>query len=56
MIEAFQLSSVGPEAERQVVEVVGLKPVPHLDDREGEDRRAAGDDAGIEHARVQHVA
>ena len=46
----------GPEAERQVVEVVGLQPVADLDDREREHRRAARDDAGVEHARVEDVA
>ena len=46
----------GPEAQRHVVEVVRLEPVADLDDREGKDRRAPRDDAGIEHAGVEDVA
>ena len=45
----------GPEAEREVVELVRLQPVAHLDDRDREDRRLAGRDAGVEHARVEDV-
>ena len=44
-----------PEAERQVVEVVRLQAVAHLDDRDREDRRVARRDAGVEDARVEHV-
>ena len=46
----------GPEAEREVVEIVALEAVADLDDPEREDRRAAGRDSGVEHARVEHVA
>ena len=35
---------------------MALQPVAHLDHREGEDRRAAGAGAGVEHARVEDVA
>ena len=43
------------EPERQVVEVVALEPVPHLDDGEREDRRPAGRDDGVEHPGVEDV-
>ena len=46
---------LGPEAERQVVQIVALKPVAHLDDREGEERRLAWNDARVEDTRIQHV-
>ena len=39
-----------------MVQVVALQAVAHLDDREREERRPAGNDAGVEDARVEHVA
>ena len=44
-----------PEAEREVVEVVRLQAVAHLDDRDRQDRGLAPGDAGVEDARIEHV-
>ncbi len=46
---------IGPEAERQVVQIVALESVAHLDDREGQEWRLARNDARVEDARIQHV-
>ena len=52
----FPVVRLGPEAERQVVQIVALEAVPHLDDREGQQRRLAWNDARVEDTRIQHVA